>query len=160
MSPSSNSSLILRARLFSRRRRKRRTSCSGRLVRRLSDLFNRQMVIMSLLQGFGVLIILLAIFGIALYRGQGEARCSCFNLHGARDCQRCFDCYESILVADLLGHSANAKSCHVVGSGQCVGLSGSRPVYAVSQGAVPLQHASSPRHRALRRRGSGEYRLV
>ncbi len=35
-------------------------------------LFNKQMVIMSLLQGFGVLIILLAIFGIALYRGQGE----------------------------------------------------------------------------------------
>jgi Ca2+-transporting ATPase len=35
-------------------------------------LFNKQMVIMSLLQGFGVLIILLAIFGVALYRGQGE----------------------------------------------------------------------------------------
>ena len=36
-------------------------------------LFNKQMVTMSLLQGFGVLGILLAIFGIALYRGQGEA---------------------------------------------------------------------------------------
>ena len=36
-------------------------------------LFNKQMVVMSLLQGFGVLIILLAIFAISLYRGQGEA---------------------------------------------------------------------------------------
>ena len=36
-------------------------------------LFNKQMVMMSLLQGFGVLIILLAIFAIALHRGQGEA---------------------------------------------------------------------------------------
>ncbi len=35
-------------------------------------LFNKQMVIMSLLQGFGVLVILLAIFGIALHQGQGE----------------------------------------------------------------------------------------
>ncbi len=36
-------------------------------------LFNRQMIVMSLLQGAGVLAILLAIFGIALQRGQGEA---------------------------------------------------------------------------------------
>jgi P-type Ca2+ transporter type 2C len=36
-------------------------------------LFSRQMVIMSLLQGFGVLVILLAIFAVALHRGQGEA---------------------------------------------------------------------------------------
>ncbi len=36
-------------------------------------LFNREMVVMSLLQGFGILLILLAIFGAALYRGQGEA---------------------------------------------------------------------------------------
>ncbi len=36
-------------------------------------LFSRQMIVMSLLQGSGVLAILLAIFGIALYRGQGEA---------------------------------------------------------------------------------------
>ncbi|MFN0191661.1 MAG: cation transporting ATPase C-terminal domain-containing protein [Aestuariivirga sp.] len=35
-------------------------------------LFNRQMITMSLLQGFGVLIILLAIFAVALSRGQGE----------------------------------------------------------------------------------------
>ncbi|MDQ2949697.1 MAG: cation-translocating P-type ATPase, partial [Acidobacteriota bacterium] len=35
-------------------------------------LFNKQMVIMSLLQGFGVLVILLAIFAVALHRGQGE----------------------------------------------------------------------------------------
>ena len=35
-------------------------------------LFNRQMIVMSLLQGFGVLVILLAIFAVALYRGQGE----------------------------------------------------------------------------------------
>ncbi len=36
-------------------------------------LFNREMVTMSLLQGFGVLVVLLVIFGVALYRGQGEA---------------------------------------------------------------------------------------
>jgi len=36
-------------------------------------LFSREMVTISLLQGFGVLGILLAIFGVALYRGQGEA---------------------------------------------------------------------------------------
>ena len=36
-------------------------------------LFNKPMVIMSLLQGFGVLLILLAIFAVALHRGQGEA---------------------------------------------------------------------------------------
>ncbi len=36
-------------------------------------LFNRQMIVMSLLQGTGVLAILLAIFGIALNRGQGAA---------------------------------------------------------------------------------------
>ena len=36
-------------------------------------LFNKQMVIMSLLQGSGVLVILLAIFAGALHRGQGEA---------------------------------------------------------------------------------------
>src|SRR5450759_525634 len=36
-------------------------------------LFNKQMVTMSLLQGFGVLVILLAIFAVALHRGQGEA---------------------------------------------------------------------------------------
>ena len=35
-------------------------------------LFNKRMVIMSLLQGAGVLVILLAIFAIALHRGQGE----------------------------------------------------------------------------------------
>ena len=35
-------------------------------------LFNRQMIAMSLLQGFGVLIILLAIFAVALSRGQRE----------------------------------------------------------------------------------------
>ncbi len=34
-------------------------------------LFNRQMIVTSLLQGTGVLAILLAIFGIALHRGQG-----------------------------------------------------------------------------------------
>jgi len=34
-------------------------------------LFNKQMVVMSLLQGFGVLGILLAIFGIALYHQGG-----------------------------------------------------------------------------------------
>ena len=32
-------------------------------------LFNKQMVTMSLLQGFGVLVILLAIFAVALHRG-------------------------------------------------------------------------------------------
>ena len=36
------------------------------------NLFNKQMAIMSLLQGFGVLLILLAIFAVALHRGQGE----------------------------------------------------------------------------------------
>lgn len=36
-------------------------------------LFSRDMVTVSLSQGFGVLGILLAIFGVALYRGQGEA---------------------------------------------------------------------------------------
>lgn len=36
-------------------------------------LFSREMVMMSLLQGFGVLVILMAIFGVALHRGQGEA---------------------------------------------------------------------------------------
>lgn len=36
-------------------------------------LFNKQMIMMSLLQGFGVLVILLAIFATALHRGQGEA---------------------------------------------------------------------------------------
>ena len=36
-------------------------------------LFNKEMVMMSLLQGFGILFILLAIFSVALYRGQGEA---------------------------------------------------------------------------------------
>jgi Ca2+-transporting ATPase len=36
-------------------------------------LFNSQMVVMSLLQGSGVLVILLAIFASALRRGQGEA---------------------------------------------------------------------------------------
>jgi Ca2+-transporting ATPase len=36
-------------------------------------LFNRPMVVMSLLQGAGVLIILLVIFAVALQRGQGEA---------------------------------------------------------------------------------------
>jgi Ca2+-transporting ATPase len=36
-------------------------------------LFNKQMIIMSLLQGFGVLVILLAIFAVALQRGQGDA---------------------------------------------------------------------------------------
>jgi P-type Ca2+ transporter type 2C len=36
-------------------------------------LFNKPMVITSLLQGFGVLVILLAIFAVALHRGQGEA---------------------------------------------------------------------------------------
>ena len=36
-------------------------------------LFNRQMVVVSLLQGLGVLVILLAIFAAALRRGQGEA---------------------------------------------------------------------------------------
>jgi P-type Ca2+ transporter type 2C len=36
-------------------------------------LFNKHMVTVSLLQGFGVLVVLLAIFGLALYRGQGEA---------------------------------------------------------------------------------------
>jgi Ca2+-transporting ATPase len=35
-------------------------------------LFNKQMVVMSLLQGFGILVILLAIFAVALHRGQGE----------------------------------------------------------------------------------------
>ena len=35
-------------------------------------LFNKKMVLMSLLQGMGVLVILLAIFGVALRRGQGE----------------------------------------------------------------------------------------
>ena len=35
-------------------------------------LFNQQMVVMSLLQGFGILVILLAIFAVALYRGQSE----------------------------------------------------------------------------------------
>jgi Ca2+-transporting ATPase len=35
-------------------------------------LFNTQLVLMSGLQGFGVLVILLAIFGVALYRRQGE----------------------------------------------------------------------------------------
>jgi Ca2+-transporting ATPase len=36
-------------------------------------LFNRPMVVMSLLQGVGVLLVLLAIFAVALHRGQGEA---------------------------------------------------------------------------------------
>ena len=36
-------------------------------------LFHTQMVVTSLLQGFGVLVILLLIFAVALYRGQGEA---------------------------------------------------------------------------------------
>lgn len=36
-------------------------------------LFNRETIMMSVLQGTGVLAILLGIFGIALYRGQGEA---------------------------------------------------------------------------------------
>jgi P-type Ca2+ transporter type 2C len=44
-------------------------------------LFNRQMVTMSLMQGFGVLLILLAIFGVALHRGQGpeDARALTFT---------------------------------------------------------------------------------
>lgn len=36
-------------------------------------LFNKRMVILSLLQGSGVLVVLLAIFAVALQRGQGEA---------------------------------------------------------------------------------------
>src|SRR5258708_15257790 len=39
----------------------------------IEHLFSREMVAMSLLPGFGILGILLAIFGVALYRGQGEA---------------------------------------------------------------------------------------
>ena len=35
-------------------------------------LFNKQMVRMSLLQGFGILVILLAIFAVSLHRGQSE----------------------------------------------------------------------------------------
>ena len=35
-------------------------------------LFDRQMITLSLLQGFGVLVLLLAIVGVALSRGQGE----------------------------------------------------------------------------------------
>lgn len=44
-------------------------------------LFEKQMIFMSLLQGFGVLFILLAIFAIALHRGQGaeEARALTFT---------------------------------------------------------------------------------
>lgn len=38
-----------------------------------AHLFTKSMIILSVLQGTGVLAILLAIFGIALYRGQGEA---------------------------------------------------------------------------------------
>jgi Ca2+-transporting ATPase len=36
-------------------------------------LFNRRMIALSLLQGTGVLLIVLGIFGLAMYRGQGEA---------------------------------------------------------------------------------------
>lgn len=36
-------------------------------------LFNRRMIFLSLLQGTGVLLIVLAVFGLAIYRGQGEA---------------------------------------------------------------------------------------
>ena len=36
-------------------------------------LFNRRMMVLSLLQGTGVLLIVLAVFGLAMYRGQGEA---------------------------------------------------------------------------------------
>ncbi|HEY9249996.1 MAG TPA: cation-translocating P-type ATPase, partial [Rariglobus sp.] len=36
-----------------------------------AHLFDRRMVALSLLQGFGVLIVLLVIFGVAYYRGQG-----------------------------------------------------------------------------------------
>ena len=44
-------------------------------------LFDKQMVMMSLLQGFGILVILLAIFAAALYRGQGgeDARALTFT---------------------------------------------------------------------------------
>ena len=49
--------------------------------RTTEHLFNRQMVTMSLLQGFGVLLILLAIFAVALHRGQGpeDARALTFT---------------------------------------------------------------------------------
>lgn len=36
-------------------------------------LFNPRMIVLSLLQGAGVLLIVLAVFGLAIYRGQGEA---------------------------------------------------------------------------------------
>ena len=42
-------------------------------------LFSRRMIFLSLLQGFGVLLILLAIFGLAIYRGLGEADARTFT---------------------------------------------------------------------------------
>ncbi len=38
------------------------------------SLFNRKTVVLSMLQGVGMLLLLLSIFGVALFRGQGEAQ--------------------------------------------------------------------------------------
>jgi Ca2+-transporting ATPase len=38
-----------------------------------APLFGRKMILFSLLQGFSVLLVVLAVYGVSLYRGQGEA---------------------------------------------------------------------------------------
>ena len=95
-------------------------------------LFNRQMVTMSLLQGFGVLTYLVGNLRHRASPRTGSGGCSCSNLHGIGDLQPCAHCHESIVVTKYFRNSTNAKSGHVVGGRQRVGLPRSCVVCTVS----------------------------
>ena len=61
-------------------------------------LFSREMVIISVFQGLGVLVLMLAIFGVALYRGQGEKDARALTFTALVIGERRDDRHKSILV--------------------------------------------------------------
>ena len=115
---------------------------------------------MSLLQGFGILVILLAIFAVALYRGQGEVDARALT-------------FTALVIANVTliitnrSWSRNTLAILRTPNPAMWWVIGSALVFLALvlyvpflQAFVPFQQTSSQRYRTLRRRSCIGYRLV
>ena len=112
-------------------------------------LFSRRNVALSFLQGFVVLVIVLAVYAFSLYRGQGEAEARALT-------------FTTLIVANLgliltnrswsrtiLETLKSSQPCSLVGSGRCARIPGCGALYSILKRIVRLCLPAFPRHRHL-----------
>jgi magnesium-transporting ATPase (P-type) len=101
-------------------------------------LFSRRTLTVSMLQGVSVLLIVLAVYGIALYRGQGESEARALTFYSIDHCQLGLDPDQSLVVTHYPEYHAVTEQGIVVGFGGGSGLSQPGPLCSLLTKPISL----------------------